>query len=44
MKFFAFAALILAAFQAGVWAATAPEEPPTCGVSLLVRVGLLPVG
>lgn len=34
MKFFAFAALILAVFQAGVWAATAPEEPPTCGVSL----------
>ncbi|KAI8669647.1 CFEM domain-containing protein [Fusarium keratoplasticum] len=32
MKFFAFAALILAVFQAGVWAATTPEEPPTCGL------------
>ncbi|RSL82617.1 hypothetical protein CDV31_016919, partial [Fusarium ambrosium] len=32
MKFFAFAALILAAFQTGVWAATIQGEPPTCGL------------
>ncbi|KAJ4312890.1 hypothetical protein N0V84_009699 [Fusarium piperis] len=32
MKFFAFTALILAAFQTGVRAATTPQEPPTCGL------------
>ncbi|RSL67658.1 hypothetical protein CEP53_002874 [Fusarium sp. AF-6] len=35
MKFFSFAALILAVFQAGVWAATTPEEPPTCGLKCI---------
>ncbi|KAF4972595.1 hypothetical protein FSARC_868 [Fusarium sarcochroum] len=35
MKFLTSVALVLAVFQAGVWAATTPEQPPACGLQCI---------